>query len=97
MIRKRTGAGSGRMGTLADFVLQLGDGSICEVDMVEDETALCSILEGFDDANGEGGVGLWEGKVGGRVVDTVRIHILGDIGVRRSSLVQAEGIGMAGR
>ena len=44
--------------------------------MVEDETALCSILEGFDHTDGEGCVCLGEGEVGGGVVDTVCGHDL---------------------
>ena len=59
------------MVTLADLVFELGDSVLVEVDMVEDETALCSVFEGFDDTNGEGGVGLGKSEIGGCVVDAV--------------------------
>ncbi len=51
------------------FVLQVTDSTLLKIDVMEDETALCSVLEGFDHADGEGGVGSRKGEVGGSVVD----------------------------
>lgn len=56
---------------MAHFLLQLTHSVFLKVDTVEDETALSSVLEGFDHANGKGGVGLRKGEVGVSVVDTI--------------------------
>ena len=42
--------------TLSYHVLELTDSHIGEIEMVEDETALCPVSEGLDDADGDGGV-----------------------------------------
>ena len=60
--------------SLSYFVLQLTDCGLLKVDMVQDETLLCAVLEGLDHTDGESRVRLGNGKVGGNIRDSVCGH-----------------------